>query len=115
MRVYNAVINYEERSAEDSVSKKIEDELSKYPSEAQNLKLTKLCQEMQRPLIIEKGVQSDQAERVSLPVCTCISSALMKTPVFKDIQSMADRGSDFFKILSTHREVFTQAMSSCGK
>ena len=114
-RVYIAIINYQQRPTQDAVAKKVDDELSKYPMEVQNLKITKLCQEMQTPILIEQGIQKEQIDIVSLPVCACISASLMKLPVFSNIQSMADSGSDFFEIASAHKGIFTNAMSSCGK
>ncbi len=113
-RVFNSISNYQQRAAEDSVSKNIAEELLKYPAVAQNFRITKLCQDMQKQVLIEEGVRNEQLEAVSLPVCTCITASLMKTPIFKDIESMAISEPDFYQIVKAHEEVFKISMKECG-
>lgn len=111
--IYYAVNKSQTKHPENSTVKLVQEKLSKYPVEAQKLKITKLCQEMQKPLLIQKGIKKELLDIITLPVCTCISAAIMMDPTYKDIESMANNGSDFFQIVVAHKQLFMQPMNNC--
>ncbi len=113
-RIYNAYFNYHERTTSPAESSAAE-RLAQYPVEAQNFNLTRACQAMQAPLLLEKGVAPDQVAPSSLPICTCISTKVKESPEFDKIEARAKETKDFLKVITEFQDIFVPAMNLCGK